>query len=826
MKTFDNRLLIALLLASLLSTNFATAWAASAGKPGLTANFTTLRAALKEGALTMKVKGDGETTTKVQLGLTNKTDHVLKVVIPANEILLSRTLSIQHMMVTKDRIVTVPAGGAIWAEIPTMCVSVKTVKPPPAVETEFTVGAYPDETVWKQLASIVEAARILNRSGAYDGTMFAKERREQTIAQLAVWLLLGKRSDKPEDSVTAEGIAAETLDKMGIKRDQLTKEKQQMFDKGVDEIFLAIDLTVKKSKEPEVEQKASLPKDSKLDTFAKVGARALDVGDFTEAEELLTAAVEEGSASSDKDPNVATSLNDLALCYLSQGKPAEAADYFKRASELRAKILGPEFAERAESLNGLGLALKAQGKHAESSVALEQAIAIREKSLGANHSLVAESANNLALSYAEQERFADAETLLRRALLIRYKNLGAASAEVAETNKNLADLYFKQAKFAQSEKSYKRALEISQRTLGAEHPFTSAIIDSYAECCRSLGREADADELAKQSDALKQKLFGSNISLVSSVPQNHRFLERLALFSSQTGGLEAGGKTLVITEKLAATTTARAAINRPVKDKWALVIGISKFQDPSINLKYAAKDAEDFYHYLINEAHFAPDHVHLLTNENATRENILAEVGDKWLPRVADPDDLVLIYLSSHGSPSKADVRGTNYLVAHNTSKDSLYATGIAMPELSKMVKDRVHSDRVVLLLDACHSGAAQPTTKGLFRQANFDAETVVQGSGQLVICSSEPNQLSWESNAYPNGVFTHYLIEGLRKQGDKTSLGIAFQFMKDKVQQEVLHDRGELQTPVLKSRWEGKDLLLASPPAEPRPGLETGTHP
>lgn len=40
-----------------------------------------------------------------------------------------------------------------------------------------------------------------------------------------------------------------------------------------------------------------------------------------------------------------------------------------------------------------------------------------------------------------------------------------------------------------------------------------------------------------------------------------------------------------------------------VADKWALVIGVSKFKDPAVKLKYASKDAKDFYDYLVNEAH-------------------------------------------------------------------------------------------------------------------------------------------------------------------------------------------------------------------------------
>ena len=260
--------------------------------------------------------------------------------------------------------------------------------------------------------------------------------------------------------------------------------------------------------------------------------------------------------------------------------------------------------------------------------------------------------------------------------------------------------------------------------------------------------------------------------------------------------------------------------NRPVRDKWALIVGISNFQDNKLNLKYPAKDAKDFNDYLLKEGNFAPDHVKLLTNEQATRANILSELGDKWLPRVANPDDLVVIYISSHGSASDMDIGGVNYLLAYDSQVDSLYASGLPMQDLTRIIKGRVHSDRVVLVLDACHSGAADPGAKGLFKQGNVDVTEVAQGTGQLVISSSQPSQVSWESKHYQNSVFTRCLIESLKSKGNATTLGEAFSNMKDKVQQEVLTERGVLQTPVLKSRWKGNDLRLAAPAVTPRPGL------
>lgn len=258
-------------------------------------------------------------------------------------------------------------------------------------------------------------------------------------------------------------------------------------------------------------------------------------------------------------------------------------------------------------------------------------------------------------------------------------------------------------------------------------------------------------------------------------------------------------------------------INKPIDDKWALIIGVSKFAKPEVSLKYSAKDAQDLRDFLVKEANFAPDHVKLLVDENATKANVLAEIGDKWLPHAARPNDLVLIFVSSHGSPSQMDLQGLNYLVMHDTDPNSLYATGLPLQDLATAIKQRIHANRVVLIVDACHSGAANPA-KGLVRVGNFDSDSLLLGTGQLVICSSEPSQVSWESKRYANGVFTHHLMQALRAKGGKVTLGEAFEAMKESVTSEVLKDRGEVQSPVLKTRWSGNDLILSTPPARPHP--------
>ncbi len=267
--------------------------------------------------------------------------------------------------------------------------------------------------------------------------------------------------------------------------------------------------------------------------------------------------------------------------------------------------------------------------------------------------------------------------------------------------------------------------------------------------------------------------------------------------------------------------SAMSDTSRPVRDKWAVVVGLTQFANPKIpRLRFATDDAKAFYQYLTGEANFAPDHVRLLLNDKATQRRVRSELGNKLLTRMVKPDDLVVIYISSHGSPSQMDaVEHKNYVVTYDSDPDDLYSTGIDMQEILGIIKHRVASDRVLLILDACHSGGVDPNAKGMVRAGNFDATSLVEGSGKMVICSSEPEEQSWESKRYSNGVFTKHLLEGLRLNGTKTTLNDAFKNAQEKIYDEVKQDHpGLTQTPVLRSKWTGKDLILGIKPSQPEP--------
>ncbi len=256
--------------------------------------------------------------------------------------------------------------------------------------------------------------------------------------------------------------------------------------------------------------------------------------------------------------------------------------------------------------------------------------------------------------------------------------------------------------------------------------------------------------------------------------------------------------------------------NSVVADKWAVVVGISQFKDPKWNLLYADKDAKDFAKFLTTECNFAPDHVKVLTNAEATREKILTQLGAQFLPANVKPGDLVVIYFASHGTGADQDVAKKNFLVAYDTDPTNPFASGIEIQDLARTIKRRINADRILIVLDTCHAGAAEPGAKSLGPTLpKFDFKDLAQGTGQLIVGSAAANQTAHDSLRYNNGVFTRHFMDGLRKYG---KFAEAFNYTKQKVEEETVTDFRQRQTPVLKdAEWKGDELKVTVPPLKPR---------
>ena len=94
----------------------------------------------------------------------------------------------------------------------------------------------------------------------------------------------------------------------------------------------------------------------------------------------------------------------------------------QRALAIWEKVLGPEHPDVALSLNNLALLYHAQGQYAEAQPLYQRALAILEKTMSPEHPKVAACLKNYAFLLRNMDRPEEAELLESRARVIHQKH--------------------------------------------------------------------------------------------------------------------------------------------------------------------------------------------------------------------------------------------------------------------------------------------------------------------------------------------------------------------------------------------------------------------
>lgn len=286
--------------------------------------------------------------------------------------------------------------------------------------------------------------------------------------------------------------------------------------------------------------------------------------------------------------------------------------------------------------------------------------------------------------------------------------------------------------------------------------------------------------------------------------------------SDRTGNLAQ----LVRTVTRVATPPAVAPAPAPVANRWAVVIGVGEYERPGIpRLDFAVRDAEAVYQFLTTQGGYAKERVLLLTDRTPAKPtllNIKRALGD-FLARRAARNDMVLIYFAGHGAPevdvTNAESDGlAKYLVPRDGDPDSLYTTALPMDEIQRIFA-RIQAERVVLLLDACYSGTAggrtfarQQVRAGVMNDQFL--ERLTRSRGRIIMAASGANEVALELPALGHGLFTYYVLEGLRGKADRNGDGIVtvselYEYVEVQVEQRARTEGGR-QRPIMKGEIEG----------------------
>uniref|UniRef100_UPI002040A8B3 tetratricopeptide repeat protein n=1 Tax=Otoolea muris TaxID=2941515 RepID=UPI002040A8B3 len=232
-------------------------------------------------------------------------------------------------------------------------------------------------------------------------------------------------------------------------------------------------------------------------------------GEYEKAEELYEKALAiRERVLGEGHPDIATSYNNLAGVYKSQGEYEKAEELYKKALAISERVLGGGHPYTATSYNNLAGVYESQGEYEKAEELYEKALVISERVLGGGHPDTATSYNNLAGVYARQGEYEKAEELYKKALAIRKRVLGGGHPNTATSYNNLAGVYESQGKYEKAEELYEKALAISERVLGEGHPDTATSYNNLAGVYARQGEYEKAEELYEKALAIRERVLG------------------------------------------------------------------------------------------------------------------------------------------------------------------------------------------------------------------------------------------------------------------------------------------------------------------------------
>jgi Caspase domain len=251
-----------------------------------------------------------------------------------------------------------------------------------------------------------------------------------------------------------------------------------------------------------------------------------------------------------------------------------------------------------------------------------------------------------------------------------------------------------------------------------------------------------------------------------------------------------------------------------------LAIGVDKFGDKAggLHLDYATEDAHDVANTLLESQKAAPGKPSLyadvkvtyLPNDKASKtaiEDSLDAIADS-MTKSGTNQDTAVIFVSSHGEMIGDQFYLIPYGFVANGTRNAATDSAVPASVFAEKVSAIAAHGKVLVLLDACHSGAVgagswatDPHAKVL--QDAMDLENVT------VLTSSKRNELSEELPEWKHGALAQAFLDALAGSADSKGI-VTRSTLTDAMEDEVHSLTKGRQNLGMHANFSG-DLFMAS---------------
>lgn len=245
----------------------------------------------------------------------------------------------------------------------------------------------------------------------------------------------------------------------------------------------------------------------------------------------------------------------------------------------------------------------------------------------------------------------------------------------------------------------------------------------------------------------------------------------------------------------------------------ALLVGVSDYKNIRSLSNVVINDVKDVHDILVskNTCCYDPRQVKILDNTDASITGL--KDGLEWLITNAKQNGTCIIYFTGHGGRIKENEKYINALLPYDFDPSNPLGTSLKSNDLSTYFK-RIPSERLVVILDCCHSGGIGEFKSYFSFEYGVDIKSLNEttgGKGRIIIASSDKNEISRILPGMNNSVFTHYIKEALNGKAKTRGDGfIRILDLYDYVSEKVPLCTSESQHPILKVHESNQNFPVA----------------
>lgn len=189
---------------------------------------------------------------------------------------------------------------------------------------------------------------------------------------------------------------------------------------------------------------------------------------------------------------------------------------------------------------------------------------------------------------------------------------------------------------------------------------------------------------------------------------------------------------------------------------FVIAVGVSTHRDPQLSVrKYAALDAEMMANYFQTIGGVPPSNIRLLIDMKALRPDIEEAILD-WLPTRVTADSVIIVYFSGQAKVSAA---GETFLIPYEGG--SSVSRMVSLKDLHSGLS-RLKAKQIVLMFDGSVSKLTMDQ-KVRYKEPQWD----LGGSRIVRFIGTTGLRDGLESEKLHHGLFTYYLLRGLKGEAD-----------------------------------------------------------